>query len=542
MITIGWLLIGTGFAQAETLDAGGLLEIDQRYRFTALPAGPWYAPAGVASGFERVKAAGSGFLSVQSGAWRTNMAGRLEALAGSRARGLEDAANPESVMPIRIRFDELSLDLWDVGVQGLDLRVGHQTVQWGVGDQFNPTNTLNPNDLEDPLHFGKQLPNSMIRVDYALGRMWTLSAVGVPVFRPSALPATAPIGTAFVDRMPVLEDDLRRELQAAQAYSRDATNTPTVVESTRLLGPGRGLENAQGMVRLGGSLGMQDVALSWYSGRSDIPQPVSNHTRRHSQEICHPERGSDCIDGYLLTSASMAYPRMHVAGFNGAGEINPFGFIGGHPIGWRVEVAHVQPEQTAIAITNDALDLGGDLIQPAGEYDYGLEGERPTVVSGASFTKWTLGVDYTFGPLLYVNMQWVHGMVDEFGSGDFISPGYVTRAGDANWEIRRYRLGDYLVVGADLQLGGPTLRLFSLVDLTGYIREDSSGRAIERERFGPFSPEGYSAVVYPELIVPMKDGLRLNTGAVVMLGEDYTKFGDPAAGGTVGYVKLNHRF
>ena len=133
-------------------------------------------------------------------------------------------------------------------------------------------------------------------------------------------------------------------------------------------------------------------------------------------------------------------------------------------------------------------------------------------------------------------------MVDEFGEGDFINPDYVTRAGDADWEIRRLRIGDYLVFGSDLYLGASTLRLFSLLDLTGYRKEQTDTDSIEISNYGPFSEDGFSAVVYPELITPIGDGTSISTGAVFMLGREYTKFGDPAAGGSVAFLKAQHRF
>ena len=542
MMLLGLLAWGVGSAWSSDVDASGYATVDLRVRLTDLPAGAWYAPAGRRAGVERSKAIAGGEVFVRTGQWSTTAAGRVEALDGSTADALVPLTVPERVMPVRVRLDELTLELWDVLFPGLDVTLGHQTVMWGVGDQFNPTNTLNASDLEDPLQFGMKLPNTMVRLDYALGPMWTLSAVGVPVFRPATLPATAALGPAFVGRMPMVEDNLRRELQDAQAFSRDSTRTPTIVRSTSVAYPGRGLENAQGMVRLGGSVGMQDVALSWYTGRSDIPQPIANHTERVTQRVCHPVRTGDCINGYLLTDATMAYPRMHVAGFNAAGEINPLGFVGAHPLGWRFELAVIQPERLTVAITNGDLDLGDGLVQPAGEYDYDLDGERPTVIRNEAFAKWTLGLDYTFGDALYVNAQWVHGMVDEFGAGDFLSPGYVTRAGDADWEMRRMRVGDYLVVGTDILLGGPTLRIFSLTDLSGYRYEDTSSGEVRVTNHSPFSEDGFSAVVYPELIVPFEGGLSMNVGVVNMLGKDHTKFGDPAAGGTVAFMKVNHRF
>ena len=76
-------------------------------------------------------------------------------------------------------------------------------VQWGVGDQFNPTNTLNAENLEDPTKFGEQLPNTMIRADYALSHMWTVSGVFVPIFRPAALPESAASTRQRSTRLPL---------------------------------------------------------------------------------------------------------------------------------------------------------------------------------------------------------------------------------------------------------------------------------------------------------------------------------------------------
>lgn len=542
MISIFLACVSAGPAAAAEVDATGFVEIDHRYRLSDLPAGPWYAPRGVSAGVERLRGIVGGELRVREGDATSTFAGRLEAHAGTNAETLAGLSDPEKVMPLRLRVDELAVELWDFGFKGLDLKLGHQVVQWGVGDQFNPTNTLNSEDLEDPLKFGTQLPNVMVRADYSMSATWTLSGVLVPVFRPSALPATSSVGTAFIDRMPVLEDDLRRELQAAQALARDGTNTPTIVRDTDLRLPSNGPENMQGMVRLGGAVGMQDLAVSWYTGRSGIPQPVSNFTERQDKRLCHPTEQSRCIDGYLLTDATMEYPRMHVAGLNGAGEINLLGFVGAQPLGWRVEAAMVMPQRMTIAIENADLELSDGLVQPAGEYDYGLDGERPTVVAGEPFAKWTVGFDYTFGKAVYVNAQWVHGMVDEFGSGDFLNPGFVTRSGDADWEIRRHRLGDYLVLGSDIALGGPVLRLFSLFDLSGYRTENTSGDGVATTAHSPFSEEGFSAVFYPELMVPLQSGLQLSAGAVAMFGKPYTKFGDPAAGGTLAFAKASQRF
>mgnify|MGYP001266986410 CR=1 FL=1 len=184
------------------------------------------------------------------------------------------------------------------------------------------------------------------------------------------------------------------------------------------------------------------------------------------------------------------------------------------------------------------------MVQQAGEYDYGLQGERPTVVDDSAFAKWTVGLDYTLGKAVYLNAQWVHGMTDEFGAGDFLQPDFTTRVGALDSEIRRLRIGDYGVLGADIALGTATIRLFSLFDLTGYQTESQvegqDKRAVTRH--APFSTEGFSAVLYPELMFRFGDGLSAAVGTIQMFGEPHTKFGDPAAGGDLGFVRGAYEF
>ena len=40
----------------------------------------------------------------------------------------------------------------------------------------------------------------------------------------------------------------------------------------------------------------------------------------------------------------------------------------------------------------------------------------PVVLPDTPFAKWSLGIDYSFGAHVYMNLQWVHGLADEFGA------------------------------------------------------------------------------------------------------------------------------
>ena len=274
-------------ALAAETEAVGFVESDLRVRLEDVPAGQWHSPAGVNRGFERFDNTAGGKFSAFSGDWTATIEGELRSRARPQARDLDALSSRQGVETLQWRLDEATVELWDAGVSGLDLKVGHQVVQWGVGDQFNPTNTLNAENLEDPTKFGDQLPNTMIRADYSVSPMWTVSGVFVPIFRPAALPESASIGKAFVDRMPVLEDDVRRDLQGKLVLGQDL-GYPTILNDTQLLIPPATLDNASAMVRVGGAVGMTDLALSWYTGRTDMPVAVSNHTTLRARRPAIP--------------------------------------------------------------------------------------------------------------------------------------------------------------------------------------------------------------------------------------------------------------
>jgi hypothetical protein len=364
----------------------------------------------------------------------------------------------------------------------------------------------------------------------------------------------------------MVEEELRWRIHAEQAVARDwdLLGYPTIVAGADPQLPDPSIQNSQGEVRVAGSIGMTDVALSYYSGRSDMPQAGRNTTSMDKTPRCHPYDSNNCIKGLLVTEVDLVYPRMQVAGLNAAGEFNPLGFLGvERPLGWRLEAAMIFPERTVVELRNTELDLDA-LTQPAGEYDYPLDGERPTVVEDRPFAKWTLGLDATLSKSLYINGQWVHGLPDEFGAGDFLSEGWVVRAGGVKggiertvdcavvlksgrtcaWETLRHRIGDYAVLGADLNLNQTLIRLFGIVDMTGYVSTEWSEAKGKRTqtKHSPFSKEGFSAVLYPEVTQNLGEGLTVSAGTILMFGEPHTKFGDPAAGGNLVFARGAYSF
>ncbi len=475
--------------------------------------------------------------------------------------GLSDA---EQLQPYRIDINELYVQVKDLLVKGFDVRVGQQIVQWGVGDQFNPTNNLNPDDLIDPLLFGKQQGNFMVRGDFWVTDDFSLQGVLVPLFKPARLPTSAQLGVYALDRLPFLDESLRWRLTVERGAALSLASLPTLVNEIKAELPEPSFQNMQAGFRMAGTLAEQDWSLSYYNGRTDFPVALNNHTSQSATPICNEETGV-CSEGALLTDVTLHYPKMHVYGVNVAGEFNPFKSldpnIGG--IGYRFEGAMFVPQQARMTLTNGELNVAGFNL-PEGEYDYnGREdgrGPQPLVVDDTPFFKWVVGLDYTFGGKVLVNLMWVHGLADEYGAGDWMGLGSdaVREAGvlsedladlgpcafnqDGSTcarEILRPKLGDFLVMGVDVRLLDDLMlaRVFALLEMSGYKEStvENGERVIKDLPW--YTPEGFSMSIFPELSYNFGNGLELAAGALVNLGKTYTKFGDPAAGGSLTYVR-----
>ena len=560
-------------ARADELkfDLSGKIQSDLRFRLQDESVGNFYDKVELGKGVERNQNLLSFKAKISygkfSGVASTDM--YLNAV-GQKLQSFGQLEQYNAVQPFTFEPQNLYVEGRDLFLKGFDLRVGNQIVLWGVGDQFNPTNNLNSDDLRDPLLFGKQQPNFMVKADYWINKTWSLTGVLVPVFKPALLPVSATLGAADIQRMPFLDNSIRYRIESQFAYA--ATNGyPTVVSSLTPVLPDASADNMQFAFRLAGAVGEQDVALSYYLGRTDFPQPFSNHTSQVNGVRCDPNNPTTCIQGVLATDTLLTYPRMHVYGLNVSGEFNPFKRLSEsiHGIGYRVEAAVIVPQRTTIQLTQDALSA---LFQTAGEYDYQNTGhpggQPPAVIDSTAFAKWTLGLDYTFGAHVYVNLQWVHGLADEFGAGDFFHPGYTVRASGVSTtgaltgplcvnstppngtqcakETLANRIGNYLVLGADFKFldDAGLFRLFTIWGLDGTI--DSYYDTTQQKRVmvnqSMFTSQGFSAAIFPELDYNFGNGLELGAGALVLLGSAVTKFGDPAAGGSEVFTRGRYSF
>lgn len=575
------LLVTVTHAGATELRWSGEVRTDTHVRLNQVGQGPFYGPTPLDQGFARAESR----LKLKLVSLGDRFAGVADldfVWSGhpTPMDTLSELSHRENTDPYWIETHGLYVDAPEVFGEGIDLRVGLQKVMWGAGDQFNPTNNLNSEDLEDPLLFGEQQSNFMVKFDwnelFGDDHEMTLTAVVVPVFKPALVPGSSYLGLAQTDRLPFVDPTWSQVIASQQALAT-GLGFPVAVDQVAPLIPEATLENVQGAAALQLTLGEHDLAMSYYVGRHDLPVAVKQTTVEGSDFVCDPANGTDCVK-LLATDIELAYPRMQVVGLNATGELDLLGWVSDsiHPLGYRLEVGVFFPERQQIRLFNDFASLPF----PDGEYDYsmvqGSGDTAPEVLTDEAFAKWVLGLDYSLGEHVYVNAQWVHGLADEFGAGDFITEGYAVRSSGAVTEesdrllgcvlpgvdgegnpvgasgetcgrtLLVPRLSDYLVLGVDLKFMNQSalLRLFTILALNGVIEDTYDAELGERVRthHDLFSKEGFSMVIYPSLAYKFGDGLEMSVGSLLNLGETHTKFGDPAAGGHLAWGRASYKF
>ncbi|MBW1809350.1 MAG: hypothetical protein JRJ87_14230 [Deltaproteobacteria bacterium] len=591
--SLTFFLPGIGSANELEYKIGGKLQSDLRFRIDTKSVGDYYKGLELQPGVAR----NENVFKLKFETWYRNVAGVIDidfVWLGYPEQLVElgDLTERVGVSPYYLQAHSAYIEATDIFVDGLDLKVGQQLVLWGVGDQFNPTNNINSNDVEDVFMFGEQIANFMVRADYNFLDQWSLSGVLIPVFKPAQLPRSAELGLAMVDRLPFIETHLRYRMQLENFLSGMA-EYPTTVAKVEAQMPERNFENMPFAFRLAGVLFEQDIAISYYRGRHDFPQARQNYTwqTKFESRLCNPavenpDPDIECEDGVyglMESDVILNYPRMQVLGFNLAGEI-PLDWISKSilGLGYRIEIGIYFPERQEYTIMKDDVVILG-IPLPGGQYDYRLGKDRlgndrkPLVVDDTVFAKWVLGLDYTFGPHVMLNLMWVHGMADEFGAGDFLNKGFVVRQGGVDTtigdpvlcflntavvendqakaaqicgnryttEVLRPRIGDYIVFGIDLKFADDNalFRLFTIWDISGYYRsyyDTGQGRRVLKYQslFG----DGFSMIIFPEFNYNFGNGLEIGLGALFQLGKQYTKFGDPAAGGSLAWTRARYSF
>ncbi|MDY6970595.1 MAG: hypothetical protein SVR08_18360 [Spirochaetota bacterium] len=283
-----------------------------------------------------------------------------------------DLSDKDKVSPWNIDLREAYVDVYGFILEDIDLRLGRQRITWGTGDKLNPTDNLNPDDLEDLWDFGRHLGSDSMKITYYLADL-TLTGVYIPIFNPAVMPLSSDWAAALASPM---------EMPAGISIGsiRDTVNMP---ENNLQDGSTTGIKAGIKIINF-------DISLSYVYGRDDIPLM--------NKATLTPTSTPGVVD--IVTE--FIYPRLHVAGIDMAGSI--------FDIGVWAEAATFFPER--MIMVTDMTALG----YPVNNEELVLDDERP-------YTKYVVGADYTFKNGIYINSQYLHGFVHERGRdglGDYI--------------------------------------------------------------------------------------------------------------------------
>jgi hypothetical protein len=272
-----------------------------------------------------------------------------------------DLANKDKVAPWNLDLREAYVDLYGFLLDNLDVRVGRQRIAWGTGDNLNPTDNLNPDDLEDIWDFGRHLGSNGLKMSYYLGD-YTFEAVFIPTFTPAVLPRG--------DWASALSPSM--ELPPGMAL-RNLTNTIIMPENSVK-------ESSTVGVKVLKNLLDYDFSLSYVHGSDFFPL---------AEKIIFTPTG---IPGEVDIANELVYPKRHVVGADMAGTISVVGI-------WA-EAAVFFPEK--IMMTTDLSALGMGV-------------HESTALDDEPYVKYLVGADYTFRNGIYINGQYLHGFIHERG-------------------------------------------------------------------------------------------------------------------------------
>ncbi|NOX36054.1 MAG: hypothetical protein GXO78_00805 [Calditrichaeota bacterium] len=273
----------------------------------------------------------------------------------------------DRVLPWTLEFREAYVEVYDFLLPNLDLRVGRQRIAWGTGDGLNPTDNLNPDDLEDIFDFGRHFPTNALMMTYYLNDL-SLQMVYIPVFTPAILPF-GDWAEAFRASMPV------------PPYLRIRSYQDRV-----LLPENRLSQTSSFAAKVSGTLFSYDWSLSYYVGRDDLPI-LTNLTLTPSE-----------VPPAYDVQAELVFPRFRVLGADMAGEIMGVGI-------WA-EAALFFP---------DRIDGVLRIASPAGTHV-----QKRQVLKDEPYLKFLIGADYTFKNGWYINGQFLRGFIHERGRDELV--------------------------------------------------------------------------------------------------------------------------
>jgi hypothetical protein len=274
-----------------------------------------------------------------------------------------DLFNMGSVSPLNLVLREAYFEINGFVFDNIDIKIGRQRIAWGTADRLNPTDNVNPYDLEDIWDFGRHLGSDGVQLSVYAGEIQFMGIL-IPVFTPAVLPA-GDWATALMPASTSLPPGL-----TVAATTADIT-LPRVSLA----------ESITAGIKVKGSILGYDVSLSYLYVRDCLPLVDS--------VVVSPT----ATPGSVNVDTNLLYPREHIFGADTAGSIASVGV-------WA-EAAVFLPEK--VTLTEDTTLLGGGI-------------QESVALDSSPYVKFVVGADYTFPGNVYLNVQYLHGFFQEQGA------------------------------------------------------------------------------------------------------------------------------
>jgi hypothetical protein len=416
----------------------------------------------------------------------------LRGIGFSSPRDIAEQQKTGSVSPQNLSLREAYVSLYGLGLPNLDVTVGRQRIAWGTADKINPTDNINPYDLEDFWDFGRHLGSDGLKAVYYLGN-FTLTGVFIPLFKPAVLPMGDWIN-AFETPMPPIQG----------FHVTRQTDTISMPQLTLR-------ESSTGALKFGGRIFDIDFSASYTFCRDGIPlvDTLTLVPKAHTvRGVLNDLTAFGALDS-TTAKVHLMFPRLHVVGFDFSSAIAKLGIWG--------EAAVFIPEKRINMVTR----LGGNvpvdsLMQipgvPQTEVQQLYALSNGGIVSAAPaldskpYVKFVVGLDYTFPSNVYVNAQYIHGFVQERGDS----------------------LEDYIMSNVDWSL------------LNNKLKVSPLGLGLEIKDFRNFS-DSYALIGQPQVTWFPIDNAELCLGVRLIYGKAGTYFGT-VTGDDEAYVKIMYSF
>lgn len=281
-----------------------------------------------------------------------------------------DLYNKGIVDPYNLEIREAYVQLNGFLTKNIDLTIGRQRIVWGTADKLNPTDNLNPYDLEDILDFGRHRGSDAINLNYYFNYDFSLQGVFVPFFQS----ANMPIGIFANALNPTMEMPSGMVLKSF---------SDTLMMPKYNLG-----ESSTAGLRFKGFAKGVDFSLSYVWGYDGLPFSTRNTFIPVD------------ITGGTSIHSQLSFARTHIIGADLATSIAGVGF-------WAEAAAFI-PDNDVI-MTNDLSAFYPQSPVPVTQDSLVLDKTKP-------YIKFVIGGDYNFSDGSYLNVQYLHGFIHERGN------------------------------------------------------------------------------------------------------------------------------